>query len=167
MRTPNLADRLSMASAAKKAQLERAKRMAEDPEQAQRLKARDEIIAARNARVAERRAATERDAAELAAKQAAEAAAGEADRKTEAEARARRLAERPRGRPLKPPSERRSSPHAEPAGRTRSAAGIKGAAISGTAPENSGMCEEVHTWLSPGRRIPSTQMSVFGEGDGR
>src|SRR5438477_7574837 len=93
MRTPNLADRLSMASAAKKAQLERAKRMAEDPEQAQRLKARDEIIAARNARVAERRAATERDAAELAAKQAAEAAAREADRKTKAEARARRLAE--------------------------------------------------------------------------
>ena len=122
MRTPNLADRLSMASAAKKAQLERAKRMAEDPEQAPRLKARDEIIAARNARVAERRAAKERDAAELAAKQAAEAAAGEADRKTKAEARARRLAERPRGRPLKPSSERRPSPHAEPAGRTRSPA---------------------------------------------
>src|SRR5438874_13289313 len=114
MRTPNLADRLSMASAAKKAQLEGAKRMAEDPEQAQRLKARDEIIAARNARVAESRAAKERDAAELAAKQAAEAV-GEADRKTKAEARARRLAERPRGRPLKPSSERRSSPHAEPA----------------------------------------------------
>jgi hypothetical protein len=93
MRMPNLADRLSMASAAKKAPLERAKRMAEDREQAQRLKAHDEIIAARNARVAERRAATERDAAELAAKQAAEAAAREADRKTKAEARARRLAE--------------------------------------------------------------------------
>src|SRR5205085_1812902 len=54
MRTPNLADRLSMANAAKKAQLERAKHMAEDPERAQRLKARDEIGAARNRRCGRR-----------------------------------------------------------------------------------------------------------------
>jgi Family of unknown function (DUF6481) len=69
MRTPNLADRLSMANAAKKAQLERAKRIAEDPERAERLKARDEIVAARNRRIAEReaarRAAKEEEAAAL------------------------------------------------------------------------------------------------------
>jgi hypothetical protein len=40
MRTPSFAERLSMANAAKKAQLERAKRIAEDPERAERLKAR-------------------------------------------------------------------------------------------------------------------------------
>ena len=97
MRTPNLADRLSMANAAKKAQLERAKHMAEDPERAQRLKARDEIAAARNRRITEReaarRAAREQEAAELAARQAAEAAAREAERKAREEAQARRLAE--------------------------------------------------------------------------
>src|SRR5437763_5273966 len=85
MRTPNLADRLSMANAAKKAQLERAKHMAEDPERAQRLKARDEIVAARNRRITEREgarsAAREQEAAELAARQAAEVAAREAERK--------------------------------------------------------------------------------------
>src|SRR5436190_18625349 len=97
MRTPNLADRLSMANAAKKAQLERAKHMAEDPERAQRIKARDEIGAARNRRITEReatrRAAREQEAAELAARQAAEAAAREAERKAREEAQARRLAE--------------------------------------------------------------------------
>src|SRR5437588_1878739 len=97
MRTPNLADRLSMANAAKKAQLERAKHMAEDPERAQRLKARDEIGAARNRRImqreAARRAAREQEAAELAARHAAEAAAREAERKAREEAQARRLAE--------------------------------------------------------------------------
>src|SRR5437764_360375 len=70
MRTPNLADRLSMANAAKKAQLERAKHMAEDPERAQRLKARDEIVAARNRRITEREgarsAARQTEAAEMA-----------------------------------------------------------------------------------------------------
>src|SRR5437763_5502560 len=95
MRPPTLADRLSMANAAKKAQLERAKQMAEDPERAQRLKARDEIGAARNRRITEReatrRAAREQEAAELAARQAAEAAAREAKRREEAQAR--RLAE--------------------------------------------------------------------------
>ena len=97
MRTPNFAERLSMANAAKQAQLERAKRIAEDPKQAERLKARDETIAARNHRVTEReaarRAAQERETAELAARQAAEAAAREAERQAREEAQARRLAE--------------------------------------------------------------------------
>ena len=61
------------------------KRLAEDPERAERLKARDEIVAARNRRVAEReaerQAAQEREAAELAARDAAEAAAREAEQK--------------------------------------------------------------------------------------
>ena len=65
MRTPNFAERLSMANTAKKAQLERVKWLAE-------LKAREEIIAARNHRIAEReaarRAAQEREAEELAAR---------------------------------------------------------------------------------------------------
>ena len=89
---PSLADRLSMANAAKKAQLERAKRIAEDPERAERLKAREEIIAARNHRIAEREAARARDVAELTARQAAEAAAREAERQAREEAQARRLA---------------------------------------------------------------------------
>src|SRR5438552_8702035 len=97
MRTPNLADRLSTANAAKKAQIERAKRMAEDPERAERLKARDEIVAARNRRITEseaaRRAAREQEAAELATQQAAEAEAREAQRKSREEAQARRLAQ--------------------------------------------------------------------------
>src|SRR5438477_11882784 len=97
MRTPDLADRLSMANAAKKAQLERAKHMAEDPERAQRLKARDEIRAARNRpimeREATRRAAREQEAAELAAQAAAGAAAREAERKARGGAPARRWAE--------------------------------------------------------------------------
>src|SRR5690349_6198569 len=96
MRTPSLADRLSMANAAKKAQLERAKRMAEDPERAERLKARDGVVVARNRRLAEReearRADSQQEAAELAAKQAAEAAAREAERTASEEAQARRLA---------------------------------------------------------------------------
>lgn len=79
MRPPSLADRLSMANAAKQAQLERAKRIAEDPERAKRLQARDEILAARNRRITEReatrRAAKEQEVAELANRQAAEAAA--------------------------------------------------------------------------------------------
>ena len=73
------------------------KNMAEDPERAQRLKARDEIAAARNRRITEReatrRAAREQEAAELAARQAAEAAAREAERKAREEAQARRSAE--------------------------------------------------------------------------
>ena len=93
MRTPSFAERLSMANAAKKAQLERAKRIAEDPERAERLKVREETIAGRNRWIAEReaarRAAEAREAAELAARQAAEAAA----RETERQAEARRFAE--------------------------------------------------------------------------
>jgi hypothetical protein len=97
MKTPDYTDRLSAANAAKKAQLERARAIAEDPERLRRLKARSEIIAARDARAAQRdkarREAKEREAAELAASQAAEAAAREAARKAEEEARAARLAE--------------------------------------------------------------------------
>jgi hypothetical protein len=97
MKTPDFTDRLSAASAAKKAQLERVRAVAEDPERLQRLKARTEIVAARKARFAEREAARraekEREAAKLAAVQAAKAAAREAARKAEEEARAARLAE--------------------------------------------------------------------------
>ena len=58
MRTPNFAEHLSMANAAKKAQLERARRIADDPESAERRKAREEMAAARNHRVAEREVCT-------------------------------------------------------------------------------------------------------------
>jgi hypothetical protein len=96
MKTPDFTDRLGAASAATKAQLERARAIAEDPERLQRLKARTEIVAARKARFAEReatlRAANEGEAAELAGAQAAEAAAHEAARKAAEEARAARLA---------------------------------------------------------------------------
>jgi len=97
MRTPGFAERLSASNAAKKAQLERAKRIADDPERAERLKAREETIADRNRRIAEReaarRAAEEREAAELADRQAAETVAREAERQTREEVQARRLAE--------------------------------------------------------------------------
>ena len=67
------------------------------PQRAERLKAREETIAARNHRIAEREAARrraqEREAAELAARQAAEAAAREAERQAREEAQARRFAE--------------------------------------------------------------------------
>src|SRR5207248_5250594 len=67
------------------------------PERAERLKARDEIVAARNRRITEREgarsAARQQEAAELAARQAAEAAAREAERKAREEAQARRLVE--------------------------------------------------------------------------
>jgi hypothetical protein len=97
MRTPSFTERLSASRAAKKAQLERAKWIAEDPELAERLKAREETIVDRNRRIAlreaARRAAEEREAAELAARQAAEAAAREAERLAREEAEAKRLAE--------------------------------------------------------------------------
>ena len=97
MRAPNFTERLSASNAAKKAQLERAKRIAENPERAERLKVREETVADRNRRIAEReaagRAAEERETAELAARQAAEAAAREAERQAREEAQARRLAE--------------------------------------------------------------------------
>jgi CHASE3 domain sensor protein len=100
MKTPDFKDRLSAANVAKKAQLERARAIAEDPERQERIKARSEIIAARNIRVAERererREAMEREAAERAVREAAEAAAREAARKLDEEARSASLAEQAR-----------------------------------------------------------------------
>jgi hypothetical protein len=100
MRTPDFKDRLSAASAAKKAQIERARAIAEDAERLKRIEARSAIIAARNIRIAERernrREAMAHEAAERAAAEAAEAAALEAARKAEEEARAARLAEQAR-----------------------------------------------------------------------
>jgi Family of unknown function (DUF6481) len=100
MKTPNFKDRLSAASDAKKAQLERARKIAEDPERLKRIEARSQIIAARNSRIAERerdrREATVREVAERAAAEAAEAAAREAARKAEEEDRAARLGEQAR-----------------------------------------------------------------------
>jgi hypothetical protein len=57
MRTPSFTERLSASNAAKKAQLERARWIVDDPERAERVKAREEIAAARNNRIAEREAA--------------------------------------------------------------------------------------------------------------
>jgi hypothetical protein len=100
MRTPDFKDRLSAASAARKAQIERARAIAEDPERSKRIEARSEITAARNVRIAERervrREAIAREAAERAAAEAAEAATFEAARKAEEEARAARLDEQAR-----------------------------------------------------------------------
>jgi hypothetical protein len=100
MKTPDFRDRLSAASAAKKAQLERARTIAEDPERLKRIEARSQIIAARDSRIAERerdrREAMAREVAERVAAEAAEAAAREAARKVEEEERAVRLAEQER-----------------------------------------------------------------------
>jgi hypothetical protein len=100
MRTPDLKDRLSAASAAKKAQIERARALAADPERLKRIEARSEIVAARNRRNAEREAkrreAMAREAAERAAAEAAAAAAAEEVRKAEEEVRAARRAEQAR-----------------------------------------------------------------------
>src|ERR1700747_737274 len=85
-----------MANAANQAQLERAKRIAEDPERAKRLQARDEILAARNRRITEREAtrrAAKEKGAELANREAPEAAAREAEHKAGEEAQARQFAE--------------------------------------------------------------------------
>src|SRR5690242_15135045 len=54
MRTPDFKDRLDAASTAKKVQIERARAIAEDPARLKRIKARSEIITARNIRIAER-----------------------------------------------------------------------------------------------------------------
>ena len=100
MRTPDFKDRLSAASAAKKAQIERARAIAEDPERLKRIEARSEIIAARNRWISERerekRETMAREAAERAAAEAAEAAVVEAIRKAEEEARKARLVEQAR-----------------------------------------------------------------------
>ena len=100
MRTPDFRDRLSAASVAKKALIERARAIAEDPERLKRLEARSEIVEARNIRIAkrerQRREALAREAAERAAAEAAEAAAIEAVRKADEEARATKLLEQAR-----------------------------------------------------------------------
>jgi hypothetical protein len=57
LKLPNLADRLNAANEAKKAQLQRAKALAESPDRAERRRAREALVAARNARIAERRVA--------------------------------------------------------------------------------------------------------------
>ena len=99
VRTPDFKDRLGAASAAKKAQFERARAIAEDPARLRRIEARSEIIAARNIRIAERERARReviaREAAERAAAEAAEAAA-QAARKAEEEAREARRVEQAR-----------------------------------------------------------------------
>ena len=99
VRTPDFKDRLGAASAAKKAQIERARAIAEDPARLRRIEARSEIIAARNIRMAERervrREAIAREAAERAAAEAAEAAA-QAARKAEEEDREARHVEQAR-----------------------------------------------------------------------
>ena len=97
VRTPDFKDRLAAAKAAKKAQIEGARAIAEDAARLRRIEARSEIVAARNIRIAERervrREAIARQAAERAAAEAAEAAA-RAARKAEDEAQeARRLAQ--------------------------------------------------------------------------
>ena len=95
--TPDFKDRLGAAGAAKKARIERARAIAEDPARLRRIEARSEIIAARNIRIAERervrREPIARDAAERAAAEAAEAAAA---RKAEEEAREARRVEQAR-----------------------------------------------------------------------
>ena len=99
MRIPDLKDRLGAASAAKKAQIERARAIAEDPARLKRIEARSEIIAARNIRMAERERlrheAIAREAAERAAAEAADAAA-QAARKAEEEAREAKRVEQAR-----------------------------------------------------------------------
>ena len=100
MRTPDFKDRLSAAGVAKKAQIERARAIAEDPERLKRLDARTEIIRARKIRIAERervrREAIAREAADRTAVETAKAAALEAARKAEEEARAAQLVEQAR-----------------------------------------------------------------------
>jgi hypothetical protein len=99
VRTPDFKDRLGAASAAKKAQIERALAIAEDPARLRRIAARSEIIAARNIRIAERervrREAIAREAAERATAEVAEAAA-KAAREAEEEAREARRVEQAR-----------------------------------------------------------------------
>jgi len=100
VRTPDFKDRLSASSAARKAQIERARAIADDPARLRRIEAQSEIIAARNIRIAERervrREAIAREAAERAAAEAAEAAALEAARKAEEEAQEARRVEQAR-----------------------------------------------------------------------
>src|SRR5437868_7623254 len=82
LRQPNLAERQEAAAAAKKELLERHREKMNDPGFAERKAAREAVVAAREIRVAERRAAEEarmaREAAEKASQEAAERAAQEA-----------------------------------------------------------------------------------------
>ena len=100
MKTPDFKDRLSAARDAKKAQFERARKTAGDPERLKRIEARSQIIAARNSRIAgrqrDRREAIAREVAERGAAEAAEAAAREAAHKAEEEDRAARLGKQAR-----------------------------------------------------------------------
>jgi hypothetical protein len=100
MKTPDFRDRLTAASAAKKAQLERARTIATDPERLKRIEARSQIIVTRHSRIVERerdrREAIAREVAERAVAEAVEAAAREAARQAEEEAQAARLAEQER-----------------------------------------------------------------------
>ena len=97
---PNIADRLRAAQEARQAQLQRAKAAAESPEVAKRREERQAVVAARNLRIAERKAAEqarkEREAAERAAAEAAAAAARAAALQAEQETRAARELERMR-----------------------------------------------------------------------
>src|SRR5215831_3827144 len=99
VRTPDFKDHLAAASAAKKAQIECALAIAEDPARLRRIEARSEIIAARNIRIAERervrREAIARQAAERAVAEAAEAVA-QAARKAEEEVREAKRVEQAR-----------------------------------------------------------------------
>ena len=91
MRTPSLADRQRAAADAKKAALERYRATLSDPGFAERQAVRRAIVAARDTRIAERRAATEarraREAVEKAAQEETERAAREAARQAELAAR--------------------------------------------------------------------------------
>jgi multidrug efflux pump subunit AcrA (membrane-fusion protein) len=128
VRTPDFKDRLSAASAAKKAQIERARAIADDPARLRRIEARSEIIAARNIRIAERervrREAIAREAAERAAAEAAEAAALEAARKARRRLERRGSLSRPDSTPPRRPNWRLFLRSAERVGR-RSARDIR------------------------------------------
>jgi hypothetical protein len=110
----SFADRLSAAADAKKAQLERAARArseAESPAAIERRTAREAVGVARDARIAERRAAKlaveARQAAALAAAQVAEAAAREAALKAMPNSLSRQRGKppwKPSGRPLATPA---------------------------------------------------------------
>jgi hypothetical protein len=97
---PNLAERLRTAQEARQAQLQRAKAAAESPAAIERREARQAIVAARNIRLAERKAEEqvrkEREAAERAAAEAEAAAVRAAALQAEQEARATRELERSR-----------------------------------------------------------------------
>ena len=90
MKTPDFKDRLGAASAAKKAQIERARAIAEDPTRLRRIEARSEIIAARKAeeeaREAKRVEQAQRDAAAAAEREEALLAIRRAGRKKKSSA---------------------------------------------------------------------------------